>query len=422
MTGVTNIPDVAKIVVSAPANTTIVMSLGGVQIVSGTTGQDNTCSLTVRKTGEYAVNATFDGTTTPTTIPISRLGKKYFLIFTYMSNINVTTYPGAAISATRTGQTALSAIADQNGSCTLVVPAGGRGDWVVSSEYHGFTASKTVSVTHYNDDFDTLVHLSIPIFTFTPSGGSAIIIDESTTTSGSTANNGNYYYYRDGNDWEFYAKVSGSLSIPDYTCSDIFLCGAGSGGGSGDYSTNDRYYESTGQHVYWCSGCWGGGGGSGGSRKTIRGSNLKGTIDITCGSGESTLGSSYTSSGGTRSGAGQDGGYCFDDSAAKSPDGAGHRVGAGGGNGAASLRSGESVPTVAGGSGGSYGGGDGGGAYSGGGGAYAHDGDPGSFFGAGGGGGAAWGNSNESTSSSGRGGRGSGGSGFRGFVAFRSAR
>ena len=423
MTGVTNIPDVAKIIVSAPANTTIVMSLNNVQIVSGTTDLTGTCALTVRKTGEYAVSATFDGTTTPTNITISRLGKKYFLILTYESNINVETYPGASVSATKSGQETLYATADQNGQCTLVVPSGGRGDWTVSSEYHGFTASKTISVTHYNDDFSAPVHLSIPIFTFTPSGGSAINIDESTETSGSTTNTGNYYYYRDGYNWEFYAKVSGTIDIPNYMASDIFLCGAGSSGGSGSYNVASRYEDygnGNGRTLYWCTWCSSGSGGAGGARKTVQG-NLQGSLSIVCGSGDSTLGSEYTSSGGTRSGHGQDGGYCFDDSTAKGPDGAGHRVGAGGGNGCESYRSGESSSTTAAENGGSYGGGNGGTAYSMGGGEYANDGGDGSFFGAGGGGGGAWGSANESTLTR-RGGDGDGGSGFRGLVAIRSVR
>ena len=422
MTGVTNIPDVAKIIVSAPANTSVSILLNNILLASGSTGNSDVCTLTIRKTGVISVNATFDGTTITTEIPISRLGKKYYIIFPFTATINVETYPGAVVTATKTGQTILSGTAGDDGFCILTVQPGGRGDWNITSTYHGFEASKTASITHYNDVFNIGVYLSIPIFSFTPSGGDAINFDEDTATCGSTALTGQYYYFRDGNDWEFYAKVDGTLSIPNKTAVDIFLCGAGRNGRSGSADGREGYNSAWDRYTYNCTSCDGGAGGNGGDRKTIT-DVVNGALTITCGAsnGAASILGSLSSSGGTSSRHGADGGYSFEDSSAKGPDGASRLVGAGGGNGATSTRGDGAPGSTAAESGGSYRGGSGGSADASGGAGTSSSGGNGSFFGAGGGGGGAWGNYNESTVSH-LWGSSEGGSGYKGFVAFRSIR
>lgn len=418
MIGVTNIPDVARIIVTAPAGTNAVIKLSGTTIDSASISSGSTtCSLTVRKTSSnYSLEATYDGTTITHTININRLGKKYYDEFTFIAYIIVTTFPGASVSATGPA-TIASQTADNSGVCTLTVPTGGRGNYNVTSSYSSWSTTQSdFSVSSYNSSFPVTIDLSVPVFTFTPSGGSAVTIGINTTTG---SGNG-YYYYRSGANWEFYALSSGTLSIANRTNTDLFLCGAGSNGGNGSAGGRSWYDEYAQKTYYQGTSCSGGSAGFGGYRRKHT-AVINGSLTVTCGSSNganSSIGS-YSSSGGTRSGESENGGYSFDDSSAKGPDGNSRRVGAGGGKGAQSSRGGGSSYSST--NGGDYGGGDGGTANASGTAGTCYPGDSGNFYGAGGGGGGAWCNFNQTTLSN-QWGDASGGTGYRGFAAIRNKR
>ena len=420
MIGVTNIPDVAKFAISAPANTSVTISYNGSQVVTGSTGSSTLCVLTVRKLGVYSIAATFDGTTITQAVGVARLGKKYPILFPFTASLIVATYPGATVTASKTGQTTLTGTATSAGYCELIIPAGGRGTWTLSASYSSFSETGSVEITHYNDSFSAEVHLAVPIFTFTPTGGTAVSIDESTVSGSSST----YYYYRNGTDWEFYALTSGTLTLPNKTSVNIFLCGAGAAGGAGSADGTSWYDQyGTQQTLYHCTSCDGGSGGVGGGRKTLT-EVINGTQTVTCGAsnGAASLLGSYTSSGGTYSAQNANGGYSFDDSTAKGPDGNSRLVGAGGGNGACSVRDHSDFSgSYSAGSGGTYGGGAGGAADASGDSGYARTGSSGTYWGAGGGGGGAWGNLAD-TNVSHLWGSANGGAGYKGFVAIRNKR
>lgn len=261
------------------------------------------------------------------------------------------------------------------------------------------------------------------VFSFTRGdNGTVYNFDE---TSASSSVSGVYNFYKSGNDWEFYALVSGTLNVPSNKelNVDLFLLGGGYNGNSGVSNISSQYQQYMGGTVYWCTTCRGGFGGNGGRRKTENDVVLKGSCAVTCGgAGASSAIGDYSSSvNGSSSGSNANGGYCFGDSNAQGPDGLKRLVGAGGGSGATSMTDGTTVNKTNAQNGGTYGGGAGGDAYGGGGGTWAYKGGNGGYWGAGGGGGGAWGNSAQSTSSD-KGGKAAGGSGYKGFVAMRNKR
>ena len=411
MIGITNIPDVAKIIVTAPAGTNAVIKLSGTTIDSASVSSGSTtCSLTVRKTSSnYSLEATYDGTTITHTININRLGKKYYDEFTFIAYIVVTTFPGASVSATGPA-TIASKTADNSGVCTLTVPTGGRGTYSVTSSYSSWSKTQSnFNVSSYNQNFPLTIYLDVHAFTFTVGSVTRTFTANSTTTSYDEC-----YFYKSGANWEFYMKTDGTFNFRSGANIDLFMCGGGQPGynGPGINNTNS--------------------GGNGGARKTVSNISIgNGNISVVAGtqSNNSTFGN-YTSSGGTVSTgggqnnwtfyAGQDGGYSFDDSSAKGPDGNSRKVGAGGGHGGYSETDGTSQGsfTVQETNGGSYGGGKGGHGAIDGTRWYADDGQAGQFYGAGGGGGGGYYHMNISD----RRGEANPGNGARGFVAIRNKR
>lgn len=255
---------------------------------------------------------------------------------------------------------------------------------------------------------------SLPNFEFTPTGGMTYTFFADSQTSSVS---GVYYFYREGNNWEFYMLTSGVFHFLSGAAVDIFLCGGGQGGRSKDGPAAV--------------------GGSGGARKTILRQILgSGDITVTVGAGSpganppaaggASMFGGHTSAGGSVSSGGANyntnganGGYCFDDSTAKGPDGNSRRVGAGGGHGAYAETDGVNPVRYPYSNGGSYGGGKGGDAeISGGMTPYAYNGENGKFYGAGGGGSGAYANTSASPFSK----IASGGSGHKGLVALRNAR
>ena len=254
-----------------------------------------------------------------------------------------------------------------------------------------------------------------PNFKFTV-GNTEYVIDAETATHTQSEV---YYYYRSGNDWEFYMLTSGTLLMINTSLVDLFMCGGGNSGGNGSYSVGQTWDTSTGRWLYYGTNANGGSGGSGGTRKTESGIILSGSNAIVCAApgGTSSIGNYASNAAGySRSGHHANGGYSFDDSTAKGPDGHGYRVGAGGGNGGTYITDGSSPSNTPAESGGDRKGGDGGSGSS------ASNGSKGDYWGAGGGGGGAWCNTNWTYSESGHGGKGNGAVGKKGFCAIRNAR
>lgn len=246
-----------------------------------------------------------------------------------------------------------------------------------------------------------------PQFSFTVNGTTYNFDDSSQTSS----ENGKYYFYRDAIGWEFYMLTSGTFNMLTKTVCDLFICGHGQNGGRGEFN----YTSQTINGTVWYTGtsCSGGDGGNGGKRLTKKQIALEGGYSVSVPSGNtSTIFGSYneSSDGYVQSRSHTNGGYSFDDSSAKGPDGNSRRVGACGGYGGGSTN-----PHA----GYDYGGGDGGGAS----GSSAYGGQSGKFYGAGGGGGGAWVVTNSSSNNINNvGGGAGGGTGYRGFVGIRNAR
>lgn len=248
-----------------------------------------------------------------------------------------------------------------------------------------------------------------PQFSFTVNGTTYNFDDSSQTSS----ENGKYYFYRDAIGWEFYMLTSGTFNMLTKTVCDLFICGHGQSGGRGEFN----YTSQTINGTVWYTGtsCSGGDGGNGGKRLTKKQIALEGGYSVSVPTGNtSTIFGSYndSSDGYAQSRGHTNGGYSFDDSSAKGPDGNSRRVGACGGYG-------ESTPGNNRHAGYDYGGGDGGPASSG----SAYSGQSGKFYGAGGGGGGAWVVTNSSSNNiSNVGGGAGGGAGYGGFVGIRNAR
>ena len=350
---------------------------------------------------------------------VARLNYEVFIPPEVYGVITVT-YPSGATCTITNGTTTYTA-PNTSGSWTCEVNA--LGTWTVAISGTS-TNSTTVTLTQSSPFKSvTLRYQTIaPAFSYTYNGTTYSFNSSSTTSSVS----GVYYFWKSGNNWEFYAFKSGTITVANDTDMnvDVYLQGGGYNGiaGRGSYSvtwggSQIYYYEGTG--------ATGGAGGIGGYRKTVTNQFLRGTHTVTVGSaGAHSLLGSLTSSGGTTVAAGGAGTYTFGDSSAKGPDGNSRRVGAGGGVGAWIFY--PSGGSGSAGAGGTYGGGAGGSASVG----SANPGSNATFYGSGGGGGGAWSRSERRSSYSGndqaaiasRCGDAFGGTGYQGFVAMRNAR
>lgn len=286
----------------------------------------------------------------------------------------IVTYPVGAVCTITNGITSYAA-PDTSGSWSCTVNSGG--EWTVTVVGVA-TVSETVRLTNGTPvkSVTLTYETSEPKFSFTCNGTTYAF----NSSSSSSSVNGVYYFYKSGSNWEFYAFQNGTITVQTALnlAADIFLCGGGNPGVAKLNNTSS--------------------GGDGGARKTVRNVYLTGSVGVTVGgqSAHSYVGS-YTSNGGTVSAGasqhlwtfytGEDGGYAFDDSTAKGPDGNSRKVGPGGGHGGWSETDGAlDNLTVTRTSGGSYGGGDGGASSIGGSEWWANDGENGYFYGAGGGG------------------------------------
>ena len=410
----------STITVTAPSGSQLSLSGGGESFNYTLQSGETSKAFNVHTIASWTVSCTYQSREISKTVSITSFGASESVSFSY-ATLTVNTYPGASITISKSGSSPQNKTA--TGGSALFYLTEEEFDsstpWTASCSYTSgstWSNSGTKLITAATS-YSLSVSLSVPVFSFSWNGGSASFTESSPTSSTSQ-----YYYYRNGANWEFYAKVGGTLSFSNNTYVDIFLCGAGSNGGAGSAGGNSWYDEYAHVTYYQGTYCNGGAAGLGGARKKLS-EVLNGSFSVVCGASNganSTLGS-YTSSGGTRSGESANGGYSFDDSTAKGPDGNSRRVGAGGGAGCSSTRNGGGGTTPATG-GGDYGGGSGGAADASGGNEYAQAGSnamPGSY-GAGGGGGGAWCNMAQSTHK--LWGDAAGGSGTKGFVAVRNKR
>lgn len=397
---------VAYISVSAPSGATVTASKDGM------TFSQSSGVITVTSLGTWTVTCAYNITYKTHTVSVASFGSTQSVSFMddYTSTIHVTTFPGASVVATQTGHSNLTGTANSSGVCDLTVPYDGLGDWIVTASFSSWSNSGMASFNSYGVTVNSVLDLSVPSFTYVTSGQAAYTFNQNS----STGSNSDYYFYKSGANWEFYAKTSGTLKFTGNTLIDLFLCGGGNAANNPSGINNLCY------------------GGNGGARKTVRNITASsGNVSIIVGGqgSHSTFGS-YSSSGGSVSAgggqnnwtfyAGSNGGYCFDDSSAKCPDGNSRLVGAGGGHGGYSETDGTSQgsftvnPT----NGGSYGGGNGGSAHIDGVSWYGNNGGNATFYGGGGGGAGGYYHMNISDRRS----KGTPGSGYKGFVAMRNKR
>ena len=282
MTGVTNIPDVAKLVFSVPANTALVAKLNGAAVASASSGTNTVCSLTVRKTGIYIIEATYDGTTLQKTKAISRLGKKYLDEFIFEATIRVSTHPYATLRAVHqnvpSGETwsPIIGVAGASGKCDLIVPTGQKGIWTVTADNGEISRSKDVNVSSYNSIYNIELLEKVPDITFRVDGTTYHF-------KGSTIDvAGKLKMMQDGDNWKMWIYTNATISFGILQSNvDIFAVGKGTGGG---------YYHYTSPNDY------AGGGGTGGEIKVVSDSTLVAnqSYAVTVGSSGSSFGDIVT--------------------------------------------------------------------------------------------------------------------------------
>ena len=391
---------VAQISVTAPSGASISATCSGIT-KTGT----GSCTLEVPIIGTWTVTCVYDGVTKNDNVSVTSFGATYSTTFTYTATLTVTTFPGATVAISKTGHSESKTAT--GGTATFTIPAGQLGTYSISSTYSSWSGTASVNVSAYDASYSATINLSVCDFKFVAGGFTY------TFTKDSTTNDYTYcYFYHSGANWEFYAKTSGTLQFTAATVTDVFVCGGGQKGK--DSSLNNT--------------C---GGGDGGKRRTTTNQTLSGNVSVTVGAAasDSSIGSISSSSGTASAGGGQngystfyagaDGGYCFNDSSAKGPDGNSRKVGAGGGHGAwAETDGGSSNMKTNATNGGSYGGGAGGDSKIDGTSWWANNGSPGTYYGAGGGGAGVYYHDNKPD----RRGKGTGGAGYQGLVAMRNKR
>ena len=399
----------STITVYAPAGSQITASGGGESWSGSVPSGASSVSFNVHTIASWTVSCTYQSRAISKTVSITSFGASESVSFSYAA-LTVNTYPASTVTISKTGSSSQSKTAT----------GGSAGFYLTEEEFDSLTpwtasCSYTSGSTWSNSgtqlvsaatSYSLTVSMPVPSFTFSWSGGSKTVTP-STSTSG---NEDQYYYYRNGADWEFYMKVSGTLSFTEATVIDLFLCGGGNNG-----------VNATGYNI--CPG------GDGGKRRTVSNITRSGDNTVTVGSaGNNSYLSSYSSSLGTASAgssassqsAGENGGYCFNDSSAKGPDGNSRRVGAGGGHGAYAETDGTSQGTFKTDktNGGTYGAGNGGDSKIDGATWWCDNGDNATFYGSGGGGAGVY----YHTSISARRGKGNPGTGYKGLVAIRNKR
>lgn len=385
----------AYINVTAPSGANITATCDGLTL-TGT----GSCTFDVPIIGTWEITCSFDGVTKTETVAVDAYGETYAVSFTYVATITVSTFAGATVVATKSGESSLTGTADSNGECVLNTPPTGLGEWNVTATYDVWSNSTAVDVAAFDTDYPVEIPLSVPAFTFTANSTTYSFDENTATTSVADV----YYYYRSGTDWELYGLTNGTLSFRGATKADVFLCGAGFQGATGTAAGPAN-------------------GGYGGFRKTITDQVLSGSKPLVVGASNGSISAlgSFTAADGTRATSnGENGGYSFDDPTAKGPDGNSRRVGAAGGRGANSYTDGTSQGSGkwAATSGGNYGGGNGGDSDIDGVQWYANPGSNGSYYGAGGGGGgycAHYGGHPERNRAA------AGGDGYKGFAAMRGS-
>ena len=301
---------VAYLSVTAPSGAAITASCLGLD-VTGT----GTCTLEVPIIGTWHIVCVFDNTEKTADVSVEAYGETYTAAFDYSAKITVTTFPGADVTATKTGMTALTGTAGSDGICVLTVPEGGLGEWSVESDNGTVTETGTVNVAAYDADYPISLLALVPDIT-------VVIGDDTYNYKGVEITNTNLTISPVGlTGWKLWMKASGTVTF-NVLPSNVDVCAVGKGTPGGSY----RYEQS--DHSDRC-----GGGGTGGmivnqSNQTLTvGQTYAVTIDgngtsfgdiasAGFGGGSSGGGGGFYSptAGYSFPGSGRDGKYAFEDS------------------------------------------------------------------------------------------------------------
>ena len=225
---------VAHLSVTAPSGASITAECLGLTL-TGT----GTCTLEAPIIGEWIVTCVLEGQTKTNTVNVELFGQTYATTFTYGATITVTSQPGAAITAAKSGMANVTGTADENGSCTLAVPVGCIGEWSVTANNSATSATKTVTISAYDTTENVSIIESVPIIEFT-------FGDDTYTYKGAEINISNKVKVSPLSDvnsgWKMWLRDSGTVKFKYLkTNVDLFAVGKGTGGGYYRYVSPNDY-------------------------------------------------------------------------------------------------------------------------------------------------------------------------------------
>lgn len=281
MIGVTNIPNVAKIIVTAPAGSRVAAKLNGVELASELTGTGTTCTLKVRKTGNYQIVATYPYNTSYATdlsqnLTVNRLGKKYTgmtFASSFTATIRINTHPSATVTLKYNNTQMSSGNANSSGVYTYTVSTGYHGDWSATANNGATSETKTVTVAHYDDTFSKDILNTVPIINVTYNGTTYTYKGAETVVGGVFRINP--YGTPTGSTWKMWIYQNLSVTFVRGP-SRVNVCAVGKGGSGASFSHPDTITDIAGG---------GGGGGavvtSGATTLTV-GTGYSSSIGDTC--------------------------------------------------------------------------------------------------------------------------------------------
>ena len=205
--------------------------------------------------GTWSLSCVYDSLTRTDSVNVTTFGVNYNVTFTYTAFIAVSTFPGASVSATKTGQTTLTGTADSSGACTLTVPAGGLGTWDVTATNGSVSESGSVNVAAYDQTYNISLISAVPDITIK-------IGDNTYRYQGVEISQTGIKISPVGvSGWKFWMTASGTVTF-NYLPTNIDICLVGPGGNGGSHWGSYEY------------GYGGGGGGGGGAVNRLLGQTL----------------------------------------------------------------------------------------------------------------------------------------------------
>ena len=248
---------ISYLAITAPEGAVITASCLGLELIGS-----GTCILEAPIIGTWHIVCVYDGVTKDGDIAVQTFGANYNFTFTYTATIVVTTFPLASITATRSADSStLTGTADNNGSCTLTVPAGKLGEWVVLSDNGAVEESGNVNVEHYDTSYPISILTQVPSITVKIGNDTyeykGEAVEETYITILPVGITG----------WKFWMKASGTVTF-NYLPSTVDVCLVGPGAnGGGCWGTGS-------------SGYYGGGdGGGGGAVNRLLGRTLEAGVE-----------------------------------------------------------------------------------------------------------------------------------------------